>query len=56
MIETYMNLTAAYAAEKIDNMRYELALANLFGMRAKNLFNVKFLINQVNGKMNIYCI
>jgi len=46
-LDTFMNLIAAHAQEKIDTPRYELAVLNLFGSKGKYLLNIKGLLQQV---------
>ena len=43
----YLQLTASYALDKIETMRYDLAILNLFGSKGKYLLNLKFLLYQV---------
>jgi len=44
----YLQLTASYALDKIETMRYDLAILNLFGQKGKYLLNLKFLLYQAS--------
>jgi len=44
----YLQLTASYALDKIETMRYDLAILNLFGQKGKYLLNLKFLLYQTS--------